>query len=242
LIRKLELFGAKNLLEVGGGWGGLAVAIAKAAPHVHITSLTVSHEQFLVAKRRAEEAGVADRVTFLEQDYRKYEPEEKFDRIVSVEMIEAVDWRDLDTYFDKLAEFIDPERGIIALQAITVPHHKEPSQHHRASFANVAIFPGGYLSSVRKIRQHMERRGFGLAEKPTEMGPSYALTLHEWLKNLAAHRPTLSEKWQAEGHSVEEIDRFYRGFGFYLAACVAGFRPETGPNMGGQQLVFKPAA
>lgn len=241
LVRKLQLKTASTVLEVGGGWGGLAVAIAKAAPHIHITSLTVSDEQLKIAQQRAADAGVSEQVQFLGMDYREFHPGQGFDRVVSVEMIEAVDWRDLGTYFDKLAAFVSPKTGLVVLQAITVRKEQEASQHHRPSFANTAIFPGGCLTSVETITGHMARRGFRLHER-TEMGDSYALTLREWLRRFNDNLPALREKWKQDGQSPQQIGRFERGFNFYLAACQAGFRPETGPNIGVQQLVFDRAA
>lgn len=238
LARKLELDSADTLLEVGGGWGGLAVALAQRAPHIHITSLTVSDEQLQRAQQRAEAAGVADRVTFIGKDYRDLEVEKPFDRVVSVEMIEAVDWRDMDTYFDSLVQFVDPDSGIIVIQSINIKPGHFAQHRHNKSFANTAIFPGGGLTPRRFIQDSLFDRGWRTHEA-TELGPSYALTVREWIRNLYDNRPALSAAWQNEGIPVEKIDRFYRGFGLYLAFCEAGFRPVTG-NIEGWQQTFQP--
>lgn len=240
LINMLELQSAETLLEVGGGWGGLAVAIAERVPHIDITSLTVSHEQYLRAVKRAEDAGVADRVHFREQDYRDLEPDAMFDRIVSVEMIEAVDWRDHGVYFDALARHANPTHGRIALQAITIRPEQFASQRHNRSFANTAIFPGGVLTPREVISSNMEQRGWQL-DRVEDLGSSYALTLREWIRNLWDKKPELDAKWQSEGITSGKIDRFWRGFSFYLAASEAGFRPGTGPNIGVWQLAYKPS-
>ena len=239
LIEMLELDKAETLLEVGGGWGGLAVAIAERVPHIDITSLTVSHEQFTRAEARAEKAGVQARVHFREQDYRDLPADARFDRIVSVEMIEAVDWRDHHTYFDALTRHADPEHGVIALQAITIRPEQFASQRHNRNFSNTAIFPGGVLTPKEVITEGLASRGWEL-ENSESLGPSYALTLREWIRNLWDNKPMLDQKWQQDGIDAQQIERFWRGFSFYLAASEAGFRPGTGPNIGVWQLAYKP--
>ena len=241
LIQMLDLENANTLLEVGGGWGGLAVAIAERVPHIDITSLTISHEQFTRAKQRAIDAGVADRVHFEERDYRDLEANATFDRVVSVEMIEAVDWRDHGTYFDALTRHANPVNGVVALQAITIRPDQFASQRHNKSFANTAIFPGGVLTPKETIDKHFAKRGWELDEV-VSLGSSYALTLREWIRNLWDAKPTLTAKWLHEGIMSDEIDRFWRGFSFYLAASEAGFRPGTGPNIADYQLSYRPSA
>lgn len=238
LARQLELDTAETLLEVGGGWGGLAIALALKHPNLHITSLTVSDEQLKIARQRAEDAGVADRVTFLGKDYRDLEVDKPFDRVVSVEMIEAVDWRDHGVYFDALKDFVDPENGVIVLQSINIPKERFAHQKGNKSFANTAIFPGGVLTPKEVISQEMAKRGWRTHQE-TELGPSYALTLREWVRNLYDAKPALTKQWMAEGIPLEKIERFYRGFSTYLAFCEAGFRPATN-NIQGSQQTFRP--
>jgi cyclopropane fatty-acyl-phospholipid synthase-like methyltransferase len=235
---KLDLGNANTLLEVGGGWGGLAVEFAKMFPDLQIVSLTVSEEQFAYAQRRVEEAGVADRVRFVCCDYRNLEVGKPFDRVVSVEMIEAVDPRDLPVYFDSLAKFVDPEKGVIALQSINIKPEHYAQHRHNKSFANTAIFPGGALLPKETIVENMASRGWNLHEA-TDLTPSYALTLREWLRNFCEHEQALAEKWQSEGISADKIRRFQNGFKFYLAACQAGFRPVTN-NIQCWQTAFCP--
>jgi cyclopropane-fatty-acyl-phospholipid synthase len=230
---------AETLLEVGGGWGGLAVDLARRYPNLHITSLTVSDEQLKRAKQRAEDAGVADRIDFVGMDYRDLEVETPFDRVVSVEMIEAVDWRDIDEYFDSLARFVDPEKGVIVTQSINIKPEQFAQQKHNTSFANTAIFPGGVLIPKQEIIDGMDQRGWRKHEE-TELTPSYALTLREWIRNLYENKGELSEKWLKQGIQSTAIERFYRGFSFYLAVSEAGFRPGTG-HLQDWQLAFRPA-
>ena len=238
LARKLELDTAETLLEVGGGWGGLAVALAERYPNLHITSLTVSEEQLKRAQQRAREAGVEDRVTFVGKDYRDLDDDEVFDRIVSVEMIEAVAWPDMPVYFNALAKHVDPEKGIIVLQSINTKPEQFAQQRHNKSFANTAIFPGGVLTPEQFIKNSMAERGWRTHEE-TELGPSYAPTLREWLRNLHAHKKALTAVWEARGIPSENIERFYRGFSFYLASCQAAFRPEMS-HLQDWQLTFRP--
>lgn len=237
LIAMLDFDEAETLLEVGGGWGGLAVAIAERAPHMDITSLTVSHEQYTRAIQHADEHGVSDRVHFKELDYRDLAPEEIYDRVLSVEMIEAVDWRDHDTYFGALSSHAHPTLGKLALQAITIRPSQFASGRHNKSFANTAIFPGGVLTPKETINKELAARGWeNTAAK--ELGASYAPTLREWIRNLWDHRTTLDQKWQADGIDTHRIERFWRGFSFYLAASEAGFRSGTGPNISDWQLGY----
>lgn len=238
LGKKLALDTAETLLEVGGGWGGLAIALAQRYPNLHITSLTVSDEQLKIAQQKAREAGVADRVTFLGQDYRDHQPEKPYDRVVSVEMLEAVDWRDHDTYFDALSKFADKKHGVIVLQTINIHPKQFAAQRHVRSFANTAIFPGGILTPKEVISRKMQDRRW-FTHEVTELGPSYALTLREWIRNLENHRPALTQKWLAEGQSQQDIDRFYRGFELYLAFSEAGFRRQMN-NIQDSQITFCP--
>jgi cyclopropane-fatty-acyl-phospholipid synthase len=234
-----ELDKADTLLEVGGGWGGLSVELALRNPNLHITSLTVSDEQLKRAQQRAVDAGVADRVTFLGQDYRDFESDHKFDRVVSVEMIEAVDWKDLDTYLDALTQFADPDKGIIKIQSINIKSKQYAHQRHNKSFANTAIFPGGVLTPRKVINKRMAERGWNI-EQETELTRSYAPTLREWRRNLNSNFGALYSKWRSQGIEWPQIQRFFRGFNFYLAFSEAGFHEIT-DHLEDWQLMYKPA-
>ncbi|HWB39364.1 MAG TPA: class I SAM-dependent methyltransferase [Candidatus Saccharimonadales bacterium] len=231
---------ADTLIEIGGGWGGLAVALAERNPGLRITSLTVSHEQLLVAQQKAIDAGVADQIDFREEDYRDHQPEKPYDRLVSIEMLEAVDWRDHDDYFNHINKFL-AEDGRALLQAIHIHSSQWANQKHARSFANTAIFPGGVLTPKDVIRQKMAERGLQVVGQETELGSSYAQTLREWRRNLEASRAALTGKWRGEGRSPAQIERFYRGFGnIYLAWCQAGFMPQMN-NIQASQMTFRRA-
>ncbi|HET7673371.1 MAG TPA: cyclopropane-fatty-acyl-phospholipid synthase family protein [Candidatus Saccharimonadales bacterium] len=238
IARKLELEGAETLLEIGTGWGGLAIALAEIAPHIKITSLTISEEQAKIARQRIKEAGLEDRIEVLCQDYRDLEPENKFDRAVSIEMIEAVDWRDLPVYFDALTRLVDPKDGVIMLQSINVAPEQEALQRRSNGFASTAIFPGGSLVSLQTISKGMAERGWRMHEA-TDLTRSYDLTLREWRRNMHTNTSALTDRWVEEGNSPEAVARSNRGFDFYLAFSQAGFRKGT-DHIQDWQTSFRP--
>ncbi|HVV67135.1 MAG TPA: class I SAM-dependent methyltransferase [Candidatus Saccharimonadales bacterium] len=238
LINMLELESADTLLEIGTGWGGLITEIADHVPHIEITSLTLSGEQAKRARARIKEAGHEDRVKVLERDYRDLKADGFFDRLVTVEMIEAVAWQDMDVFFDALTNFVDPEIGRIAIQSINLdPRRFAAHKQNEKNFSNKAIFPGGILTPRGFIEDEMAKRNFELEQKE-DLGISYAYTLREWLGNMWEHKDALTQQWLNEGVPAEKIERFYRGMTFYLAFCEAGFR--TG-HLEDWQQVFTPA-
>jgi|GEM_PF-1652230 len=237
LAKKLGLDTAETLLEIGGGWGGLAVELATRYPNLHITSLTVSDEQLDRARARAKTAEVDDRVEFLGADYRDLVAKQRFDRIVSAEMIEAVAWPDMGVYFDAINTFADSDNGAATIQAITVKQKQLADQRHNSSVLKTAIFPGGVLVSDEYIIKQMVQRGWKLHEK-TALGPSYAHTIREWQRKLQANRPVLTENWRDRGISADKIERYYRGFSFYFGGCIATLRPEL-DHIQDWQLAFR---
>jgi cyclopropane-fatty-acyl-phospholipid synthase len=224
LINMLELDSADTLLEIGTGWGGLITEIANHVPHIEITSLTLSGEQAKRARSRIREAGHEDRVKILEKDYRDLDARGYFDRLVTVEMIEAVAWQDMDVFFDALAGFVDPDMGRIAIQSINLdPKRFAAHKQNDKNFSNKAIFPGGILTPRSFIEDKMADRGYEL-DQMADLGISYAYTLREWLANLCSNGDALTAQWLEEGVPEEKIRRFYRGMVYYLAFCQAGFR------------------
>jgi cyclopropane-fatty-acyl-phospholipid synthase len=222
LIRKLELEGADTLLEIGSGWGSLAIEIAKRSPHLHVTSLTVSHEQRKLCEEAAVAAGVADQIDFREQDYRDLDPSEKFDRIVSIEMIEAVDNKDLPVYYNALRDHLTPGIGSVTLQAITVRPSQEARQKHHKGFAQI-IFPGGSLAARRSIVRDMEERELRLYEH-TDATASYGPTLRGWRQNLHEYAIPRTLRRKAQGITTTQSARSDRGYDLYFALSETGFR------------------
>lgn len=222
LVRKLELEGAETLLEIGSGWGSLAIEIARRAPHLQITSLTVSHEQRLQCEEAAKAAGVEGRIEFREQDYRDLDPGEVFDRIVSVEMIEAVDDKDLPVYYDALRDHLSPGIGSVTLQTINVTASQEARQKHHKGFAQI-VFPGGSLVAKRSIVRDMAKRELRLHEH-TDATSSYGPTLKGWRSNLHTYDSARTARRTAQGVTTGRSARSDRGYDLYFALSETGFR------------------
>ncbi|HCB04887.1 MAG TPA: SAM-dependent methyltransferase [Nocardioides bacterium] len=204
-----------RLLEIGTGWGELALRAARRGASV--TTITLSVEQRSLAKRRIAEAGLADSVTVELCDYRDAPPPAGgggYDAVVSVEMIEAVGWQFWRTYFETLDRLLAPG-GTVAIQAITMSHDRMLATRRTYTWINKYIFPGGFLPSVRVIdeitREHTRLR----MAPPFSMGPSYARTLQLWDEAFLA----ASDQVRALGFD----ETFLRMWHFYLEYSRAGF-------------------
>ncbi|WP_223199372.1 SAM-dependent methyltransferase [Solihabitans fulvus] len=200
-----------HVLEIGTGWGGLAIRAAQRGARV--TSLTISPEQKRLAEQRIAEAGVADRVQVLLRDYR--EAQGQYDAVVSVEMIEAVGAEYWPTYFGTLDRLLKPG-GRVGLQAITMPHDRLLATRDSYGWVHKYVFPGGLIPSVRAIEQNVRfHTGLRVAESRS-FGGDYAETLRQW-------RERFVDRWE----QVAELgfdDTFRRMWEFYLAYSEAGFR------------------
>ncbi|HEY1089744.1 MAG TPA: cyclopropane-fatty-acyl-phospholipid synthase family protein, partial [Burkholderiaceae bacterium] len=199
------------VLEIGCGWGTLAATLAKNC-EAQVTGVTLSTEQLAFARQRASDWGVAERVDLRLQDYRDVPG--RFDRIVSIEMIEAVGEAYWPTYFSTLRERLKPG-GVAVLQAITIADRYFESYRRGADFIQRCIFPGGMLPSPAVLREQAERAGFEIEETQL-FGPSYALTLAEWRRRFLAEWP------QIEPLGFDAA--FKRLWSYYLSYCEAGFR------------------
>lgn len=199
-----------RVLEIGSGWGSLAIAAAQRGARV--TTITLSAEQQVLARERIAAAGLSHRVDVVLQDYR--EVTGTYDAIVSVEMIEAVGEEYWPTYFQTLEKRLAPG-GSICIQAILMDHHRYLATRNSFGWIQKYIFPGGLIPSLTAIRE-VTRRHTGLEVASSEhFGPDYAETLHRW-------RATFTANWaQINGHGFDET--FRRMWEFYLAYCEAGF-------------------
>ena len=200
-----------RVLEIGSGWGGLAV---RAAPErgAHVTTLTLSAAQQKLARSRADVAGVADRVDVRLQDYRDVTG--TFDAVVSVEMIEAVGERFWPTYFRALDELLGPG-GRVGLQAITMPHEQLVATRRSYTWIHKYVFPGGRIPSLRAISDTLEQHTRLVVTARRDLGPHYARTLGLWRERFLG-------SWSRLEGSFDET--FRRMWEFYLAYCEAGFR------------------
>jgi cyclopropane-fatty-acyl-phospholipid synthase len=199
-----------RLLEIGSGWGELAIRAARRGATVR--TITLSVEQQRLARERVAAAGLSDRVDVDLCDYRHVEG--SYDAVVSVEMIEAVGWQYWPTYFATIDRVLAPG-GRVAIQAITMPHDRMLATRNTWTWINKYIFPGGFLPSVQVIDEiTREHTGLRMAT-PFSLGPSYAETLRLWDQTFLAD----SEQVLALGFD----ETFLRMWHFYLEYSRAGF-------------------
>ncbi|MBA3523733.1 MAG: class I SAM-dependent methyltransferase [Geodermatophilaceae bacterium] len=200
-----------EVLEVGTGWGALALRAAQRGANV--VSLTLSAEQKALAEKRIAAAGCADRVRVILQDYR--EATGSYDAVVSVEMIEAVGVDYWPTYFATLDRLLAPG-GRVALQAITMPHDRMVATTKSYTWIHKYIFPGGMIPSISAIEQNLDAHTSLEIVERRDLGPHYAETLRHWRNRFTTNWPEIS----AQGFD----ETFRRMWEFYLAYCEAGFR------------------
>jgi len=200
-----------RLLEIGTGWGALAIRAAQRGAQV--TTVTISAEQLAFAAGRVAEAGMSDRVDLRLQDYREVEGE--FDAIVSVEMIEAVGEAYWPVYFATLDRLLAPG-GKVSIQAITMAHQRVLATKRSFSWIQKYIFPGGIIPSLQSIDETLAAHTTLSVTQRRELGPHYARTLHLW-------RERFNEQWPRV-HQLGFDETFRRMWEFYLAYCEAGFR------------------
>jgi cyclopropane-fatty-acyl-phospholipid synthase len=200
-----------RVLEIGTGWGTLAIRAAERGATV--TTVTLSVEQAALARQRVEATGVGDRVEIAVRDYRDQEGE--FDAVVSVEMIEAVGEEYWPTYFEKIDSLLAPG-GSAAIQAILIADDRLVATRHTYTWIHKYIFPGGMLPSTDAIARGLRKHTSLRVTNIRPMGRHYEHTLRLW-----------RERFVANWRHVQELgfdDRFFRMWEFYLAYCEAGFR------------------
>lgn len=214
ICRKLQLGPDCRVVEIGTGWGGFAL---HAARHfgAHVTTTTISREQHDLAQRRVAEAGLSERITLLLRDYRELDGH--YDRLVSIEMIEAIGHQYLDTYFAKVATLLKPD-GLALIQAITIEDHRYEQALRSVDFIKRHIFPGSFIPSVSAMLGAAARTDLRLFNLE-DIGPSYALTLREWRRRFMSQLAAV----RAQGYP----ERFIRMWEFYLAYCEGGFMERS---------------
>ena len=209
--RKLNLKPSDHLLEIGTGWGGLAL---HAAEHYgcRVTTTTISDQQHAFAQKRFQDAGVTDRVTLLKQDYRKLTG--RYDKLVTIEMIEAVGHQYFDTFFKKCGQLLKPE-GEMLMQAITITDHRFEHHKRTVDFIKKYIFPGGCLPSVTALSESMARETRMRMVHMEDFADHYAETLRRWRTNFFENLDAV--------RSLGFDDRFIRIWDYYLCYCEAAF-------------------
>ena len=226
ICQKLQLNENDHVVEIGTGWGGFAIYAAKHYG-CHVTTTTISQQQYNYAKQRINQLGLQDRVTLLCEDYRNLGGQ--FDKLVSIEMIEAVGHEYYSTYFEHCSKLLKPD-GMMLLQSITIADQRFQAAKNEVDFIQRYIFPGGSLPSVsvlaESVAKHTDMRFYQLED----IGQHYAITLARWrqrfFKNL--------ENIQKLGYP----ETFVRMWNFYLCYCEGGFREHSIGTI--QLLLTKP--
>lgn len=211
ICQKLDLKPTDHLLEIGTGWGGMALHAAKHYG-CRVTTTTISREQHALASKRIQEAGLSDRVTLLLEDYRDLQG--SYDKLVSIEMIEAIGHHYLDVYFDKCSDLLKPE-GLALIQAITIEDHRYQQALDSVDFIKRHVFPGSFIPCVTAMLESAARAGELRLVNLEDIGPSYATTLNHWRHRFMAGL----DRVRAQGYD----ERFVRMWEFYLSYCEGGF-------------------
>ena len=215
ICRKLGLTASDQVIEIGGGWGGFAL---HAASHYgcRVTSTTISPSQLRLAEERAKAAHLTDRVRFLSLDYRDLDGQ--YDKLVSIEMIEAVGHPYLKSYFKVCSDLLKPD-GCALIQGITVPDGYYEQARRTTDFIKRYIFPGGHLPSIEVMQRESARATDFRTVHLEDLSEHYARTLQLWRQRFLARR----EEARALGFS----DSFIRMWEFYLAYCEGAFRERS---------------
>lgn len=211
ICRKLDLRSGDHLLEIGTGWGALAL---HAARHYgcRVTSTTISAQQYRLAVERVQAAGLSDRITIRADDYRELRG--RYDKLVSIEMIEAVGHHYVDEFFRRCADLLMPG-GTMLLQAITIADQRCAAARDSVDFIKRHIFPGCFIPSVSVLATSIARTPALRMVDLEDIGPHYATTLAAWRQNLNDN----ADRIRARGYS----DQLLRMWQFYLSYCEGGF-------------------
>lgn len=215
ICRKLGLGPDDHVLEIGTGWGGFAL---HAARHYgcRVTTTTISREQHDLAAQRIAEAGLGGRITLLQSDYRDLSGQ--YDKLVSIEMIEAVGADFQDSYFGQIGRLLKPD-GLALVQAITIEDHRYDQALKSVDFIKRHVFPGCFIPSVNAMLASKTRSSDLALIALEDFGLSYARTLQAWRERFLAQLPAV----RAQGFD----ERFIRLWEFYLAYCEGGFRERS---------------
>lgn len=211
LSEKLKINNGDKILEIGCGWGGMAIHLAKNYD-VEVSAITISKEQYIYAKERVKNAGLDDRVKILFKDYRLVNG--RYDKIVSIEMLEAVGHRFYKPFFAKINELLTKD-GLLALQVITCPDSRFKEMKKGVDWIQKHIFPGSLLPSVSALNKAMNQSSDLTPIHLEDMGKHYAQTLRLW-------RESFNEKIE-EVNSLGFDKQFVRKWNYYLSYCESAF-------------------
>ena len=215
ICRKLDLQPTDHVIEIGTGWGGFALYAAQNYG-CHVTTTTISREQHALASARIADAGMSAHVTLLLEDYRDLHG--KYDKLVSIEMVEAIGAPYLDTYFGQLGALLKDD-GLALVQAITIEDHRYAQALNSVDFIKRHVFPGSFIPSINALLAAKTRSSDLALIQLEDFGDSYARTLKAWRERFMSRLPQV----RAQGFD----ERFMRMWEFYLAYCEGGFRERS---------------
>jgi cyclopropane-fatty-acyl-phospholipid synthase len=223
VCQKLDLKPDDHLLEIGTGWGGLALHAA-VNYGCRVTTTTISDEQYQLASQKIREHGMAHRVTVIKQDYRDLSGQ--YDKLVSIEMIEAIGHQYMRTYFEKCCSLLKPD-GIMLIQAITIKDQLYQTALKDVDFIKKYIFPGGFLPSIAAMSESISKYTDMKLYHLQDIGPHYARTLKDWRERFFAKLDDIRKL----GYS----DEFIRLWEYYFCYCEGGFMER---DIGTVQMVL----
>ncbi|MDX5406968.1 MAG: cyclopropane-fatty-acyl-phospholipid synthase family protein [Chromatiaceae bacterium] len=215
ICQRLQLKSTDHLIEIGTGWGSMAIYAAQNYG-CKVTTTTISQQQYDYAKQRIEALGLQGQITLLLEDYRDLQGQ--YDKLVSIEMIEAVGEEYLDTYFAKCSSLLKPD-GLMVLQAITIVDQRYKQYVREVDFIKRYVFPGGCLPSVSRMTDAVSRKTDLVVRHLQDIGFDYARTLKDWCDNFMHARDKV--------HQLGYDDNFVRLWQFYLCYCEGGFRERA---------------
>jgi cyclopropane-fatty-acyl-phospholipid synthase len=223
ICQKLALNEQDHVIEIGTGWCQFAIHAAKHYG-CQVTTTTISEEQYQYARDRVREEGLGHKITLLKKDYRDLEGQ--YDKLVSIEMIEAIGHQYLGTYFKKCSQLLKPD-GMMLIQAITIADHRYKSALRSIDFIQRYIFPGSFIPSISAMTDAVARKTDMKLFHLDDIGPHYATTLRKWREQFFAN----IEQVKALGYS----EQFIRMWEFYLCYCEGGFAERA---LGDAHLLF----
>lgn len=223
ICRRLQLSEKDHVVEIGTGWGGFAIHAAKFYG-CKVTTTTISEEQYVYAQKRVQQEGLQDKITLLKQDYRSLTGE--YDKLVSIEMIEAVGWKYYDTFFETCSRLLKPN-GLMLIQAITIEDQRFEKAKRNVDFIQRYIFPGSCIPSIQALLTASMKASDMRMVSLEDFAEHYARTLNAWNIRFKNNRKHVS----AQGYSEE----FQRMWEFYLCYCEGGFAERA---IGVSHLLF----
>ena len=224
IAKRLSISPEDHVLEIGTGWGGLSIYLAKNFG-CKVTTTTISKEQYNYAKEWIKREKLDNKINILLKDYRDL-PKDNYNKLVSIEMIEAVGKKYISTYIQKCHDLLEKD-GKMLIQAITMPENRFKKTSNRVDFIQQFIFPGGFLPSHSQMLLALEKNSLQL-KYLTDISDSYARTLRCWLARFKEKYNTLDNKMYDE--------KFYRMWQYYLIYCAVGFEQKS---IQAVQMVFE---